>query len=75
MGITQREFANHIAMEVKAINRLVNGRCAITPIMALKLSAALGTTAEFWMNLQNNYDFWVLQNSKIPLPKKISRIN
>ena len=40
--------------------------------MALKLSAAFGTTPEFWMNLQNANDFWELNNSDIDLPKKIS---
>ena len=39
--------------------------------MALKLSAGLGTTPEFWMNLQIANDLWELQNSEIELPKKI----
>lgn len=72
LGLTQREFADHLDVEVKAINRLVNNKTSLTPIMALKLSAALGTTPEFWMNLQNANDFWELNNSDIELPSHIS---
>ena len=72
LGLTQREFAEHIGLEVKAINRLVNNRTSVTPMLALKLSAALGTTPEFWLNLQIANDLWELRNAKIKLPKKIS---
>ena len=72
LGLTQRQLADHLGVEVKAINRLINNKTSITPIMALKLSAAFGTTPEFWMNLQNANDFWELNNSDIDLPKKIS---
>ena len=72
LGLTQRQFADHINVEVKTINRIVNNKSSINPIMALKISASLGTTPEFWMNLQNANDLWELQNSEIELPKKIS---
>jgi len=72
LGLTQRQFADHIDVEVKAVNRLVNNKTSLNPIMALKLSSSLGTTPEFWMNLQSANDLWELQNSEIELPKKIS---
>ncbi len=72
LNLTQREFAEHLGLEVKAINRLVNNRTSMTPILALKISSALGTTSEFWMNLQNTNDLWELKNSKVKLPRKIS---
>jgi antitoxin HigA-1 len=72
MGLTQRFFADHIEVEVKTINRIVNNKSSLNPIMALKLSSSLGTTPEFWMNLQAANDLWELQNSKLRLPKKIS---
>ncbi len=71
-GLTQREFAAHLDVEVKTINRIVNNKVALSPIMALKLAAALGTSPEFWMNLQSANDLWELQNSDIDLPDKIS---
>ena len=72
LNLTQREFAEHLGLEVKAINRLVNNRTSVTPILALKISSALGTTPEFWMNLQIANDLWELKNSKVELPSKIS---
>jgi addiction module HigA family antidote len=72
LGLTQRQFADHIDVEIKTVNRIVNNKTSLNPIMALKLSASLGTTPEFWMNLQNANDLWELQNSKIELPKQIS---
>jgi len=72
LGLTQRQFADHIDVEVKTVNRIVNNKTSLNPIMALKLSASLGTSPEFWMSLQNANDLWELQNSKITLPKQIS---
>ena len=72
LKLTQRQLADHIGVEVKTINRIVNNRTSINPMMALKLSAAFGTSAKFWMNLQNANDLWELQHSDIELPDKIS---
>ena len=72
LGLTQREFAEHLGLEVKGINRLVNNKTSISPIMALKIASALGTTPEFWMNLQIANDLWELKNSDIELPRPIS---
>jgi addiction module HigA family antidote len=72
LGLTQKKFAEHLGLEVKAINRLVNNRTSVTPTLALKISSALGTTPEFWMNLQMANDLWELRHSKIDLPSKIS---
>ena len=58
MELTQRQLAEHMGYEVKTINRLVNERTRVTPALALSLSKALGTTPEFWLNLQNALDLW-----------------
>lgn len=39
-----------------AIGEIINGKRRISTAMAWRLSKALGTTAEFWSNLQNDYD-------------------
>jgi len=73
LGLTQRQLADHIGVEIKTINRFINGKTSLTPLLALKLSAAFGTTPEFWMNLQNSSDLWEIQNSKFRLPKPIKK--
>jgi len=72
LGLSQREFAHHIGVEVKCINRLINNRTSITPLLALKISSALGTSPELWMNLQMANDLWDLKHSNIALPRLIS---
>ncbi|MCK5882108.1 MAG: HigA family addiction module antidote protein [Bacteriovoracaceae bacterium] len=72
LKLTQRRLAEHLGMEVKAINRLVNSKTSITTVMAIKLSSALGTTPEFWINLQVANDLWELKKSGVDLPHKIS---
>jgi len=56
LGLTQRQLAEHLGCEVKAINRIVNGRTRLTPEMALKLGAAFRTSPEFWLNAQKAQD-------------------
>lgn len=72
LNLTQREFADHIGTEVKTINRLVNNRTSITPILALKIASSLGTTPEFWMNIQIANDLFEIKNSNVELPSMIS---
>ena len=55
-GITQVAFANHIGVPLQRINEIVRGKRGITPETAWLFSQALGTTPQFWMNLQNAYD-------------------
>ena len=56
LGVTQVAFAAHIGVSVQRINELVRGKRGITPETAWLLSQALGTTPEFWINLQSNHD-------------------
>ena len=59
LGITNTKLAQTLGVSRKAISSIVNGRKAITPEMALRLSRALSnTTPESWLNLQRNYDLW-----------------
>jgi addiction module HigA family antidote len=58
LGLTQKELADHIGYDVKAINRLINGRTGVTAPLALKLAAALNTTPEFWLNAQKAVDIY-----------------
>lgn len=57
--------ANALAMELKVpaprINDIVRERRAITPDTALRLARYLGTTAQFWLNLQTSYDLRITE--------------
>ncbi|HUU01275.1 MAG TPA: HigA family addiction module antitoxin [Myxococcota bacterium] len=52
LEMTQKQLADHLGCDVKVINRIVKGHTSVTAEMAIKLSAAFGTTPEFWLNAQ-----------------------
>lgn len=56
MGVTQITFARHIGVSFKRVNEIVNGKRPVSPDTAWLFSQALGTSPQFWMNLQMTYD-------------------
>ena len=56
LGQTQVALAAHLAVPVQRINELVRGKRGVTPETAWLLAGALGTTPEFWINLQSAHD-------------------
>jgi len=71
LGMTQKQLADHIQCDVKVINRLVNGRSALTATMALKLAAAFMTAPEFWLNAQKAVDLYQATRRLKVLPRPI----
>lgn len=53
---TQDDLAEVMSRSRQHINRLLQGKTSITPETAQELSAAFGTSAELWMNLQTSYE-------------------
>jgi addiction module HigA family antidote len=45
----------------KTLSKIVNGRGRVTPEIALRLSVALGSSAESWLGHQAVYDLWELE--------------
>ncbi len=56
LRITQTAFASHIGISLQEISEIIQGKRGITPEAAWLFSQALGTTPQFWMNLQSAYD-------------------
>ena len=56
LGLSQHQLAMSMRVSPQKINDIVRGKRGITADTALRLSIALGTTAEFWMGLQSDYD-------------------
>ena len=55
LGMSQVAFARHIGVSVQRVNELIRGKRGVTPETAWLLSQALGTTPQFWINLQSNH--------------------
>ena len=56
MEITQYRLAKAIGVDARRIHAIVHGERSITAETALLLSRYFGTSARFWMGLQNQYD-------------------
>lgn len=64
LGVSAGKLAKHIHVPRTRIERLVKEETAMTVDTAQRLSRAFGTSVEFWMNLQLNYD--LAQNDPDP---------
>jgi addiction module HigA family antidote len=58
LNLSNSQLATSIGVSRKTISKIVNEKGSITPDMALRLSRALNTTPDLWLNLQKNYDLW-----------------
>jgi addiction module HigA family antidote len=58
MALTQKRLADHIGVDIKVINRIINERTGVTPLVAVKLGYALKTSPEFWINAQTALDLY-----------------
>lgn len=56
LGVTQVAFAAHLGVPVQRVNELIRGKRGVTPETAWLLAQALGTTPEFWLDLQTSHD-------------------
>ncbi len=63
LGLTVTGLAEGLGVSRKTLSKVLNGRGAVTPDMALRLSRALGTTPHVWLNLQRACDLWAAEHS------------
>jgi addiction module HigA family antidote len=73
LAMTQKQLAEHIACDVKVINRIVNGRASVTAEMALKLGATFRTSPEFWLNAQRAVDLYQAASRLRLLPRSLPK--
>lgn len=77
LGLTQYRVAKDAGIPHPTMTQLVKGRRAVSVENALRLGLFFGTTAEFWLNLQTDYDLRRLRRGKLkaidkqvkPLPR------
>jgi addiction module HigA family antidote len=61
MGVSITDAAQAMAISRKTLSKIVNGRGRVTPEIAVRLSIALGSSAESWLGHQAAYDLWELE--------------
>ena len=55
-GLTQADFAKRLDTTPKNLSLLIRGEQNLSINIAMKLSRMLGTSVNYWLNLQNAYD-------------------
>jgi len=63
MGININELAKAMGVHRNTVSNLVNDKVALTTSMAVKLAAAFGNSAEFWLNIQHAVELWDIRNN------------
>ena len=63
LGLSAHALAMELKVPAPRINDIVRERRAITPDTALRLARYLGTTAQFWLNLQTSYDLKITEKA------------
>jgi antitoxin HigA-1 len=74
LGLTQEKIAKDLDIGIKTLSELYNEKRGISPLMALKLANYFGTTPEFWMNLQSQYDLYKTYVKSKDSVDKISKV-
>lgn len=71
MGLSAHALAMAIAVPAPRINDIVRERRAVTADTALRLARYFGTSAEYWMGLQTDYD---LRRAEATAKEALARI-
>jgi antitoxin HigA-1 len=55
------EAAGRLGVTRTTLSRLLNCHCSISPEMALRLAKLFNTSIDMWINIQAQYDVWLIQ--------------
>ena len=58
LDVSQAEAARALAITANRLNEVVKNKRGISADTALRLAAYFGTTAQFWLNVQDAWDLW-----------------
>lgn len=70
LGLSQNRVGHDLGVSPRRINEIVHGKRSVTADTALRLSRYFGTSPEFWLGLQADYD---LDMAKDLLAERIER--
>jgi len=56
LGLTVTAGAKILGVTRQTLNNIINARSGISPVMAIRLTKAFGSTPETWLRMQIAYD-------------------
>ncbi len=63
MEVKKTDLADRLGVTRKALYDILAGTTGITAQMAVALEREVGSSAEFWLNLQSNFDLWQVRKT------------
>lgn len=76
LDLTITDASEYLNVSRKTLSKVLNGRGAITPEMALRLELVFNKpSADHWLRLQNAYDLWQFRQNKTNLHVRPYRNN
>lgn len=67
LGLTVKAFAEHLGFSREALSRVLHGRAAVSPDLAVRLEMAGISTARLWLTIQMDYDIWQARQRQQPV--------
>ena len=64
LDMSANVFAHAICVPANRVSAILNEERGVTADTALRLAQALGTTPQFWMNIQQSYDLRTAQQDR-----------
>lgn len=71
LNLSVTETADRLAMSRVALSRVLNGKAAISPDLAVRLEQAGAGTARAWLAMQANHDLWRAMQHKQPPVRRL----
>ncbi len=71
-GLSVTEAAARLSMSRVAFSRVLNGKAAISPDLAVRLELAGVSTARAWVAMQGAYDLWQAQQHEQPPIRRLA---
>lgn len=74
LGLTTAQTAEALGVTRQQLHRVLTCQSAISPEMAVRLEAVIGSTADHWLRLQTAYDLAQVRQKKAGLTKGLRRL-
>lgn len=73
-NMTVTDAAKELQVSRVTLSKVLNGKAGVTAGMAIRLSVWLGTTPDFWLGMQTQWDLWQAEQQPKPNIKPLNRL-
>jgi addiction module HigA family antidote len=74
LDMSAAELARKLGVPTNRVTQILNGARSVTGDTALRLAHFFGTSAQFWLNLQNLYDLRLAQKKAGKLVRALPKL-